>query len=168
MMKKIFFVAVLTLLLVSCQDKKQTEVVVEETQNVSSYASFGDSIASEGALSSAEMMQKFETLKEGDTLEVKFKSSINSVCKKKGCWMTLGLTNDKETFVKFKDYAFFVPKNAEEKEVIVNGKAFVSIESVEDLQHYAKDAGKSKEAIDSITEPKVTYSFLADGVLIAK
>ena len=77
-------------------------------------------------------------------------------------------SNSLEAFVKFEDYSFFVPKNAQNKEVIVNGKAFVSVESVEDLQHYAKDAGKSQEAIDSITEPKVTYSFMADGVLIAK
>jgi hypothetical protein len=82
--------------------------------------------------------------------------------------MTLALADDKEVFVKFKDYGFFVPKNAQEKEVIVNGKAFVSIESVDVLKHYAKDAGKSQAAIDSITEPKVTYSFMADGVLIAK
>lgn len=167
-MKKLVIAAAFAVVLMSCQDKKENEVSEVAVQNESPYAVFGDSIASEGALSSAEMMEKFESLKEGDTVDVKFKSSINNVCKKKGCWMTLDLTNDKETFVKFKDYAFFVPKNAEEKEVIVNGKAFVSIESVEDLQHYAKDAGKSQEAIDSIQEPKVTYSFLADGVLIAK
>ena len=114
------------------------------------------------------MMEKFKSLKEGDTLEVKFKSGINEVCQKKGCWMTLDLADDKEAFVKFKDYGFFVPKNAQDKEVIVNGKAFVSIESVDVLKHYAKDAGKSQAAIDSIVEPKVTYSFMADGVLIAK
>ena len=122
----------------------------------------------DGALSTDEMMKKFADLKEGDTLEVKFKSEINEVCQKKGCWMTLDLADDKEAFVKFKDYGFFVPKNAQDKEVVVNGKAFVSIESVDVLKHYAKDAGKSQTAIDSITEPKVTYSFMADGVLIAK
>ena len=58
------------------------------------------------------MMKKFADLKEGDTLEVKFKSEINEVCQKKGCWMTLDLADDKEAFVKFKDYGFFVPKNA--------------------------------------------------------
>ena len=107
-------------------------------------------------------------IEEADTLEVKFNSEINEVCQKKGCWMTLDLADDKEAFVKFKDYGFFVPKNAQDKEVVVNGKAFISVESVDDLKHYAKDAGKSQAAIDSITEPKVTYSFMADGVLIAK
>ncbi len=80
--------------------------------------------------------------------------------------MNLEMSNDEEVFVKFKDYAFFMPLNAKDEEVIVNGKAFISIESVDELKHYAKDAGKSQTAIDSIKEPKTTYSFLADGVLI--
>ncbi|MCO6163032.1 DUF4920 domain-containing protein [Flavobacterium sp. NRK F7] len=167
-MKKIMLVAACAAFYFSCQEKKQEETTVAETTNESNYASFGATINEEGALSSEEMMQKFNGLKEGDTIDVKFKSTIHNVCQKKGCWMTLDLADDKETFVKFKDYGFFVPMNATDKEVIVNGKAFVSVESVEDLQHYAKDAGKSQEAIDSITEPKVTYSFMADGVLIAK
>jgi hypothetical protein len=164
MIKKIILAVLITTFFVSCESKKE---VSKEKKNVS-YAKFGDSISSENAINNSEMMEKFASLKEGDTLSVKFKSSINEVCQKKGCWMTLDLADDKEVFVKFKDYGFFVPKNAQEKEVIVNGKAFVSIESVDVLKHYAKDAGKSQAAIDSITEPKVTYSFMADGVLIAK
>ena len=163
-MKKILTLSLLTAVFVSCEQKK--EIAAEVTQP--EYAIFGDSISSEGALTSTEMMEKFKSLKEGDTLNVKFKSGINEVCQKKGCWMTIDLAEDKEAFVKFKDYGFFVPKNAQEKEVIVNGKAFVSVESVDVLKHYAKDAGKSQAAIDSIVEPKVTYSFMADGVLIAK
>jgi hypothetical protein len=164
MMKKITLALVATAIFMSCESKKE----VSKEENTVSYAKFGDSISSENAITNSEMMEKFASLKEGDTLSVKFKSSINEVCQKKGCWMTLDLADDKEVFVKFKDYGFFVPKNAQEKEVIVNGKAFVSVESVDVLKHYAKDAGKSQAAIDSITEPKVTYSFMADGVLIAK
>jgi hypothetical protein len=154
----------MTSIFMSCESKKE----VSKEEKTVSYAKFGDSISSENAMTNSEMIEKFASLKEGDTLSVKFKSSINEVCQKKGCWMTLALADDKEVFVKFKDYGFFVPKNAQEKEVIVNGKAFVSIETVDVLKHYAKDAGKSQAAIDSITEPKVTYSFMADGVLIAK
>jgi hypothetical protein len=164
MIKKIILAVLITTFFVSCESKKE---VSKEENNVS-YVKFGDSISSENAINNSEMIEKFASLKEGDTLSVKFKSSINEVCQKKGCWMTLDLADDKEVFVKFKDYGFFVPKNAQEKEVIVNGKAFVSVESVDVLKHYAKDAGKSQAAIDSITEPKVTYSFMADGVLIAK
>ena len=163
-MKKILALGIIASLFVNCEQKKEVAPEVAKVE----YAKFGDSISVDGALSTDEMMKKFADLKEGDTLEVKFKSEINEVCQKKGCWMTLDLADDKEAFVKFKDYGFFVPKNAQDKEVVVNGKAFVSVESVDVLKHYAKDAGKSQAAIDSITEPKVTYSFMADGVLIAK
>ena len=167
-MKKIVGITSLALLMMNCVNKKEeknTNVVTEEKVE---YAVFGDTISAEGALSNVEMMEKFASLKEGDTVSVKFKSTINEVCQKKGCWMTLDLASDNETFVKFKDYAFFVPKNAQENEAIVNGKAYVSVVSVDELKHYAKDEGKSQEAIDSIVAPKVTYSFMADGVLIAK
>ena len=128
-MKKILTLSLLTVAFVSCEQKKETTPEVTKVD----YAVFGDSISAEGALSNAEMMEKFKSLKEGDTLEVKFKSGINEVCQKKGCWMTLDLADEKEAFVKFKDYGFFVPKNAQDKEVIVNGKAFVSVESVDVL-----------------------------------
>ena len=163
-MKKILALGIIASLFVNCEQKKEVAPEVAKVE----YAKFGDSISVDGALSTDEMMKKFADLKEGDTLEAKFKSEINEVCQKKGCWMTLDLADDKEAFVKFKDYGFFVPKNAQDKEVVVNGKAFVSVESVDVLKHYAKDAGKAQAAIDSITEPKVTYSFMADGVLIAK
>ncbi len=68
--------------------------------------------------------------------------------------------------MKFKDYGFFVPKNAQDKEVIVNGKAFVSEVSVEKLRHYAEDAGKSKDEIAKITKPELQYNFEADGVFV--
>lgn len=163
-MKTIIALFFLTALFVSC---KQTNEIPSEGSTVD-YALFGDSISSERAFSNVEMLEKYKTLKEGDTLEIKFKSQINEICQKKGCWMTLDLADTKQAFVKFKDYGFFVPKNAQDKEVIVDGKAFVSIESVDVLKHYAKDAGKSQAAIDSIIAPKVTYSFVAKGVLIVK
>jgi hypothetical protein len=99
---------------------------------------------------------------------VVFKSKIVAVCQKKGCWMNLTLNEKESSFVKFKDYGFFVPLNAADKETVVKGKAFVSIESVDELKHYAQDAGKSQAAIDSILKPETTYGFMADGVLIKK
>jgi hypothetical protein len=167
-MKKTITILAIALATISCQNKAEKETVTTEITSTDNYAIFGDSITSEGAISNAEMLEKFDNLKEGDTTEIKFKSTINEVCQKKGCWMNVALNEDNYNFVKFKDYAFFVPMNAQEKEVIVKGKAFVSIESVDDLKHYAKDAGKSQEAIDSIVAPVKTYSFMADGVLIAK
>ena len=161
-MKKIVYLLICFFALTSC--KKET---IASNSSID-YAIFGDSISADKAITNEEMLVQYDKLKPGDTLNIKFKSKIKSVCQKKGCWMTLVLPNKKEAFVKFKDYAFFVPKNAQDEEVIVNGKAFVSIESVEELKHYAKDEGKSQAAIDSIVTPKTTYSFMADGVLIIK
>lgn len=145
------------------------EIEVKESKNLKvDYASFGDKIVADKALTKDEMLKKYKGLKAGDTINVKFKSKITGVCQKKGCWMSLELPSKKESFVKFKDYAFFVPLNATDQEAIVSGKAFVSEISVAQLKHYAKDAGDSEAEIAKITEPKVTYGFMADGVLISK
>src|SRR5690554_8235651 len=170
-MKKIWVFFTVLSLMTACNKKENNaqESNVAEATDTLSYQSFGEVITSEKALSKEEMLAKYESMQPGDTLSVKFASEIKKTCKKKGCWMTLDLSNEKQAFIKFKDYAFFVPKEgAEQHRTIVSGKAFVSETSVEDLKHYAKDAGKTEEEIETITEPKVEYGFMADGVLIAE
>ena len=137
-----------------------------ETKPAFKYAAFGTKITADKALSKDQMLKKYVGLKKGDTINVKFKSNISSVCKKKGCWMKMDLAENKESFVRFKDYGFFVPLNADHSEAVVSGKAFLDVISVDELKHYAKDGGKSDEEIAMIKEPKVTYAFQADGVLI--
>lgn len=144
------------------KSKKQT------TLNTNDYASFGDKFELNKVLTKEQMFKKYKSLKKGDSISVKFKTSIDEVCKKKGCWMKLNLGNDEAAFVKFKDYGFFVPLNADGSEVIVNGVAFVDVVSVNELKHYAKDAGKSQAEINAITKPEITYSFTATGVYIKK
>lgn len=161
-MKKSLFALSLIIICYGCQNK------VKVSPNEDSYTSFGAIFSKDSALSNKEMVTKYLQLKHGDTLDVTFKSKINSVCQKKGCWMNVALTNDREVFVKFKDYAFFVPLNADNNQAIVNGKAFVDVVSVDELKHYAKDGGKSVAEIAKITKPETTYSFLADGVYIKK
>lgn len=170
-MKRLFvFAAVLSIALSSCKVEKKGEKSTTNTTEVQKieYASFGEKITDAEAISADEMRAKFKNLKAGDTLNVKFTSTINEVCKKKGCWMKLDLGEEQESMVRFKDYGFFMPLNADAKEVVVNGKAYVTEISVDELQHYAKDAGKSEEEIAQITEPKYTYAFEADGVLMKK
>jgi len=132
------------------------------------YAAFGDKIVADKALTKEQMYSKYKNLKSGDTINIKFKTKVVDVCQKKGCWMSLQLPDEKESFVKFKDYAFFVPFNAGGQDAVVSGKAFVSEVSVAQRRHYAKDGGLSEAEINKITEPKITYGFLADGVLISK
>jgi len=114
------------------------------------------------------MDKLFENLANQDTVYTMVMGTVESVCKKKGCWMNLVSKNeeDNELFVKFKDYGFFMPLDCEGAEVVMNGKAFKEITTVEELQHYAEDEGKSKEEIAAITEPIEEYKFVADGVLM--
>ena len=52
-------------------------------------------------------------------------------------------------------------------------KGVLSLESIKEVsvdeqRHHAEDGGKSADEIASITEPKRTYSFEADGVLLRR
>lgn len=166
-MRKIQFILVILAILSTFQLEAQ-KTTKPSAQNVSGYASFGEKFAVGKVLSKEEMLKKYKNLKKGDSIPVQFKTTINSVCKKKGCWMKLDLGKGESSFVKFKDYGFFVPLNADGSEVIVKGYAFVDVVTVDELKHYAKDAGKSKEEIAKITKPEITYSFTATGVYIKK
>ena len=81
----------------SCKNDNSSQVI-QETEDIA-YASFGDEIKAEGALSAADMSEKYLALKEGDTINTKVTASINEVCSKKGCWMKLDLGNGEEMMV---------------------------------------------------------------------
>lgn len=167
---KYLFLTLFLSIIVSCEtvQKKEndTDTAVEAEVVTTSYVSFGDTFNKSNVISVDDLSDIYTGLKVGDTVEVKFTSNVNSVCKKKGCWMKLDLSEDQETMVRFKDYSFFVPKNSEGRDVIVNGIAFLDQTSVEDLRHYAEDEGKSLEEIEAIVEPKINYSFTATGVFV--
>ncbi len=155
----------------SCKQEINEEVKTDtvEVADASQYESFGADISTEGIISSEEMLKKYEAMAIGDSVEIAFKGKVNSVCQAKGCWMKLDLGKpESESFVRFKDYKFFVPMDSEGTEAIIKGYAYKDETSVEELKHYAKDAGKPEEEIAKITEPKVEYRFLADGVLMKK
>lgn len=136
--------------------------------NMSEYASFGEKFTAKKILSEKGMLRQYKNLKKGDTVTITFTANIKEVCKKKGCWMNLDLTENTESFVRFQDYGFFVPLNADGSKAIVKGKAYLDVVSVDELKHFAKDAKKSQEEIDKITKPKITYAFMATGVMIKK
>jgi hypothetical protein len=166
-MKKLLFVLLVVTVMVACKNETKSEETTQEIQEnqTMAYASFGDHIEAEGAISASEMAEHFKSLSVGDTLVTKVSAKINEVCSNKGCWMKLDLGNDEEVMVTFKDYGFFMPLNAE-GEVIINGKAFIKETSVDELLHFAEDAGKTTEEIATITQPEQTFAFEADGVLL--
>lgn len=165
-MKKIIAIFALFLTIVSCKnEEKLPENQLVEIPEIT-YASFGAEITDDDALPAKRMAEHYKSMSVGDTVNSKMTAKVLEVCQAKGCWMRLELQDGEEVMVKFKDYAFFMPKNIAGKEVIVNGKAFVNEVPVEEQRHYAEDAGQSAEEIAKITQPKKTFSFEADGVLL--
>tara|TARA_B100000929_G_scaffold99502_1_gene78184 strand:+ start:1704 stop:2363 length:660 start_codon:yes stop_codon:yes gene_type:complete len=167
-MKKYLVFAFLGIGLISCKEgaSNQEDVAVAEAVATSELAVYGDDFKNETTLSAFELGDIYNNLKPGDTINVTFEGPVEDVCQKKGCWMQVDVGATDPVFIKFKDYGFFVPKDIKDKKVVVHGQAFVSETSVEELQHYAKDGGKSEEEIAAITMPKKTLGFTATGVKI--
>lgn len=162
-MKRIFFLVLISLLFWNCKENnpQRLPVKIEST----TYQSYGTQFDVNEVSSSEEFTKKIVGLT--DTIQITMRGFVADVCSKKGCWMTIPMSNGDELMVRFKDYDFFVPLDAS-GEVIINGLAYISETSVVDLRHYAEDAGASSAEIEAIIEPKITYSFIADGVLLAE
>ncbi len=141
----------------------EAEEATENFPDPDAVGTFGAAVTAEGAIASADLLGK---LKKTDSIRIKVKGNINSCCQAKGCWMTMPLTADKEMTVKFKDYGFFVPKNAAGKAAVIDGWAYREMVSVDELKHFAEDAGEPAEEIAKITKPEERITFMADGVLI--
>lgn len=109
-----------------------------------------------------------ENLQGNESINVKVKGEIAEVCQMSGCWMTVKTNEGKTVRVTFKDYGFFVPKDAAGKQAVFEGEAIIETLDVATLKHYAEDAGKLKEEIAAITEPETKLTFVASGVEIEK
>ncbi len=158
-MKHLLFLLLAPAALTACAQAPQ----VTETQT-GAYVSYGDSITADGAISVGEFEKAAANM---DSMSVKVRTEIQHSCAKKGCWMDVKLADGSAMKVRFRDYGFFVPTSGlEGKEVVMQGRAKKDVTDVAMLQHYAEDAGKSKEEIATITEPEISWTFEADGVLI--
>lgn len=138
-------------------------LLVKCTENSKNSTFYGKEVSLHDIVSYHDL--KSQTLKFGLS-KAKIKGEIIETCKKKGCWMNL--KTDKDTvFVRFRDYAFFVPTDSVAgKTAIIEGDLFLDTISIEMLKHYAEDGGKSQEEISLITKPKYDLNFTADGVVI--
>ena len=107
-----------------------------------------------------------QVLNKQDSIAATVTGKVQQVCQAKGCWMDVLLADNTVMKVRFKDYAFFVPKDMAGKTVTLNGMAYNKTISVKDQQHYALDAGQSEEQIKAITQPKNSITFTAAGVKV--
>jgi len=156
-------IALILCTIIACKQQPVTAKVSAENLNY-----FGEEFEAEGVISYADLHTMLISKEEIE--DVKVKAQVTGVCQAKGCWMNLTSTEeggmDEEMFVKFKDYGFFMPKDIAGREVIVEGRAYKEVTSVDELRHYAEDEGLSKEEILAINEPKEELKFMASGVIL--
>ena len=101
----------------------------------------------------------------GEERNVILEGEIVEVCPQMGCWMWVE-QDDERVFVRFQDKAFFVPKAAAGKKVVMHGMTMLQVVGVEELRHYAQDAGRSEAEIAAIVKPQERVNFFADSVYI--
>jgi hypothetical protein len=129
-------------------------------------SSFGEKITADKAMSVNELQNLLLGKSEGSRkAEVKIKGVVTDVCTMEGCWIKVQ-SADGKMMVKMKDHQFTVPVALNGKTVIIAGDAEEKITSVEQLKHFAADAGKSKEEIAAIKEAKKEIVIDAKGVLV--
>ena len=100
---------------------------------------YGTAVTPEGAVPMSALNAALGTR---DSAQVKLVAKATAVCQAKGCWMTMPTADGKEMRVRFRDYAFFVPKDLSGHTVVVSGWVHRATVSVADQQHYLRDAGK--------------------------
>ncbi len=166
-MKRLLYMVALLVVLVACGNNRSNPKEhnpAEEHQPVTggSEQYFGEKITAAGAISADKLAEAMEDKTE---MNIKIVGTIEAVCQKKGCWMDMKTVNG-PVRVTFKDYAFFIPKDASGRLATIEGVAKIEETSVADLKEYATDAGKSKEEIDAINEPEKELVFEAHGVLL--
>ena len=155
-MKKIFMLALAFGALISVG-------YAQDPASAQKGVTYGDGTTEQGALTVKELEKK---LVPEQPFEGKVKGKVLDVCVKKGCWMKVENPGGEDMMVKFRDYAFFMPKDIIGKEVVLDGEAMVEEVSAKQLQHYAADGGKSKKEIAKIKKPKKELNFVAKGVLV--
>lgn len=136
--------------------------VAQEPVSAAKGITYGAGTSSEGAIQVNDVEKNIKNNK----FQGKVTGKVVEVCQEKGCWMKMEKSNGEKLMVKFKDYGFFMPNNIVGKEVVLDGEATVKEVSVKQQRHYAEDAGKSKEEIEKIKEPKKELQFVAKGVLV--
>lgn len=166
-MNKLWFLLIMVVVFAQgCQSNNTTDGSTLETTDTLQASLFGESFE----LAEKKGAGILSEILEGEVTEVEgvFEVEIAEVCQSKGCWMNVMMPDGSKMKITFKDYGFFVPKNSAGKTAVINGMAKMQLTSVEELRHYAEDAGKSEEEIASITQPEKQIHFVASGVAISE
>jgi hypothetical protein len=150
-------------------DKKQAELPEDLADGAT--GTYGGEFSVDGEpMTLAAAIQAAAIQKADGQQTYKVSADIEKVCKKKGCWFTLtGEGVDEPVRVKMKDYGFFVPKNADGAEAIVEGVLEKRVIPKKEAQHYADDevAGTDK-APEKVEDDQVKWEMLITAAKISK
>jgi hypothetical protein len=81
--------------------------------------------------------------KDGDT--VRLEGKAESVCKNKGCWVTVR-DGEASVHVTFEGYSFFIPKDSAGKTVVLEGKVKVKAPDPAEVAHLKGEGAGSAAA----------------------
>jgi uncharacterized membrane protein YcgQ (UPF0703/DUF1980 family) len=136
----------------------------QKNQNDLNAQKFGGEVTLENAVALSEVYAQPDKY---NGQEMRIDGTITEVCQHKGCWIKLTDGTDMLT-VRFKDYGFFVPKNAANSKISIGGIFHSDVDShVEEESQAQKDPDKDEhiEAAEN-TSTQTSYSFTADAVII--
>lgn len=91
---------------------------------------------------------------------------VTEVCAVKGCWMRVQDDDGDVVLVRFKDYGFFVPRNARGRRTVIHGIPQVRTFSIAQRRHLLEDGNASAEEIARVDGPTTEVVFLADGAWV--
>lgn len=144
-------------LLVACTSSNE----IKETVEIKAFGPY--EVDDSKAASTQEMLRQFKA--ENGDQEFTFEGKITEVCSNAGCWVNIDRGNGETFMVRFKDH-FTIPLNTKiGSTAYLHGLAYMDTVQVEDLKHFAHDAGKSEAEIEKITKPEYSLNFEADGIL---
>lgn len=102
--------------------------------------------------------------------QVRVSGSIDEVCSKRGCWLTLrsGTQTMRARFVESGECSngFFVPLDAGGRPAILEGTVKQETITEEEARHYLEDAGAPAEEINKIVGPQKALSMVCTSVAI--
>jgi hypothetical protein len=79
---------------------------------------YGTGARQEGAIS----VNGLNSVMKDNKYTGKITGKVVEVCQEKGCWMKIEKADGEKMMVKFKDYGFFMPKNIQGREVVLDGE----------------------------------------------
>ncbi|MBI1343578.1 MAG: DUF4920 domain-containing protein [Terrimonas sp.] len=113
-------------------------------------------------------INKIEGSLQANKFTGKVQGKVVEVCQAMGCWAKLQRADGSTVMIKVNEHEFAMPKDIVGRTVVAEGEAEYKETSVKQLKHYAEDAGKSKEEIKKITQPKKEITMTISGVKVVE